>query len=270
MTAILINYSSKGLISREEISAQLRANNAAGLRFLLNESSDPCIILADADAVSFCQRNTVMAAKSASGTGKSLCLVEHFMAAAALANLKNYDLLLEAEELPFGDGSSIFWWQLMQENALVQPITQHKYRLKEEIRVADDTDPSRYIIAKPANASSISYQLVMPEPIGEQSFTYSPDMDPESLLKARTFSSLAENKMLGLDNWVLGYDENGFDQELHFPDEAARHKCLDLIGDLYLSTFNPLEVDMEVISHKGSHALNNKMAKALKQNIVLN
>jgi UDP-3-O-acyl-N-acetylglucosamine deacetylase len=90
----------------------------------------------------------------------------------------------------------------------------------------------------------------------------------EEIASARTFASEAENKILGLSGWVLGYTESSFTLPLRHPLEPAQHKALDLIGDMYLAGINPLDIGMQVISNQGGHSLNIELARALRQEIL--
>jgi UDP-3-O-acyl-N-acetylglucosamine deacetylase len=52
------------------------------------------------------------------------------------------------------------------------------------------------------------------------------------------------------------------------PFEPAKHKILDLIGDFYLTGFNPLSLNAQVIVKEAGHAVHVKVAKILKDKII--
>lgn len=245
-----------GLISRKPVQSRIEANNSLGIRFI-----HPCgeIIEADVANIFSTQRNTVLAKNN-----NCICLTEHFMAAAACANLTNVDVFLDAEELPFADGSAMFWFDFFTNHFHSSPLKT--FFFEEEIKIIDESDASRFILLQPALEFSASYQLISNHNyLKTQSYTWNQNLPCSDLLRARTFSSYSENQILGLENWVLGFDDNGFKQDLFFDNEPARHKLLDLIGDLYLSGFNPLALKAKITSVKAGHELNSRMAKKIKE-----
>jgi UDP-3-O-acyl-N-acetylglucosamine deacetylase len=85
--------------------------------------------------------------------------------------------------------------------------------------------------------------------VGEQLHEFemsSPEAYRSQIAPARTFGFMRDLKMMSelglgsggrLDNFVLVGEDNVLNTELRFPDEFARHKVLDIIGDLYLLGF---------------------------------
>lgn len=252
---------SRGLISRRIVRAEISENEGLGIRFI---SPEKFIIEAKLENLYSTQRNTVLASKE--NPCESICLTEHFLAALALLNIKNIDIKLSDYELPFGDGSARIWIDFFREKKLASKIKDSKFSLKKILLVHDDTNPEKFIKAIPSENFSIKYMMNWDHPkILKQDFTWRLGDSIEEVSDARTFASEAENQILGLSNWVIGLTENDFTMPLRFPDEPSRHKTLDLIGDLMLSGYNPLEVKMELISNQGGHELNSKMAHELTQ-----
>ncbi len=251
-------YKGFGLISREEVSVTLRANQENQLRFITKNGN---IIPISTDSLFSTQRNTVLASGD-----DAVCLVEHFLAAAAFARLRSFDIVLSHEELPFEDGSAKFWLNVFDSWGLIQEAREPFLVLPARIQIQDEEDPTRYILMEPSEHLSLTYHLDWAHPlIGIQEYTWTTQMNVLDLLSARTFSSEYENQILGLSGIVIGLTETGFTKELHSFDEPCRHKLLDLIGDLMLSTYNPLDIKMKVYSHKAGHALNAKAAQQLKE-----
>ncbi len=259
----------KGIISRKPIKAEITSNQSLGIRFQLPNLKFVSVCLQNLQST---QRNTVLG-----DADDMVCLVEHFLAAAALTNLNNIDVKLNETELPFGDGSSQFWIDYFFTSGLSQinndkPKSEDygsRLTINHSIKITDDNDPTRYIEIKPSNNFSANYRLEQAPPIGKQEFTWVLGVNAISdVSKARTFSSKAENAMLGLDGWVLGYDHEGFDQKLYFDNEPARHKVLDLLGDLMLLGINPLRLNVNITSVKGGHSLNAKATEALLKEII--
>lgn len=255
------SLSAYGLISRQLVKADIQPNQGLGIRFI-----HPCgeIIDACTDNLFSTQRNTVLAKNN-----NCICLTEHFLAGAALAQVNNLDISLSEEELPFGDGGAKFWFDFLDMKFKKEELKGINFETKLEVR--DENDDSRYITLEPANELQISYQLVSQNPgLESQEYIWTKNLSADEVSKARTFSNYTENQMLQLENWVLGFDENGFKQDLFFDNEPARHKVLDLLGDLYLSGFNPLSFNAKITSHKAGHKLNTDMARKIKEYIANN
>jgi UDP-3-O-acyl-N-acetylglucosamine deacetylase len=256
---------SRGIISRELVGVEIFSNEDLGIRFI---SPQGFLIRATIENLHSTQRNTVLAPKE--NPSEAICLTEHCLAGLALLGIKNLDIKLNSYELPFGDGSSKLWVDFFQENELSGNIEASKFSLKETIRIEDQSNPERFIEASPSETFSLTYKLSWKHPkISKQSFTWTLGEPIDEIYLARTFASEEENKILGLNNWVVGLTEDDFSMPLHYPDEPARHKALDLIGDLMLSGFNPLEVKMSVLSNQGGHELNSKLALELSKSVFL-
>lgn len=250
------SLSAYGLISRQLIKAEISANDGLGIRFI-----HPCgeIVEARASNVFSTQRNTVLAKNN-----NCICLTEHFLAGAALAKVDDLDVKLDGEELPFGDGGAKFWYDFLSKNFKSKDLK--KIDFKETILVTDENDNSRFIKLEPSDSFQVSYKLITNNnTLGTQEFAWTEKLSSDEVTRARTFSSYAENQMLQLENWVLGFDDNGFKQELYFENEPARHKVLDLIGDLFLSGINPLSLNAKITSNKAGHELNTKMARRIME-----
>ncbi len=253
------------LISRSEAIAQFETSSSRGIFFSLEPHGLAYRpeIKAEVANVSSTQRNTVLEHKA---SGRALCLVEHFMAAAALSGIDSLKIQLSADELPFGDGSALFWLEALKPYA--NKINNSSIELKREIYVEDPSNPQRNIRAIPSRENcSISYLLDMRHivsPIGLMQYKWQLAVDSiEELAAARTFSSEAENNILGLSGIVLGYNDKDFSMPLRHPLEPSQHKVLDLLGDMYLCGINPLKIKMQVISNQAGHSLNVELARQL-------
>ncbi|MCA9160152.1 MAG: UDP-3-O-acyl-N-acetylglucosamine deacetylase, partial [Planctomycetales bacterium] len=93
----------------------------------------------------------------------------------------------------------------------------------------------------------------------------------ETICAARTFIGIETAQMLqarGMAKHVTEQDLIVFDQHgpvnnrLRYPDECARHKLLDLIGDLAVTG---VDVVGRITSHRGGHQLNGEMSSALRE-----
>ncbi len=254
---VKLTLESDGIISRNKVKARIQKNLGLGIRFVLDSAT---VVEANINNLFSTQRNTVIAKNE-----ECVCLCEHFLAACALSNVTDVDLFINENELPFADGSAICWLDFFRESGLMQSKPHVKFSLKSSIMIRDEHDSSRYIELVPADSFKVTYHLDWKHPlIGVQEYTWNASSDSiELIARARTFSNETENKILGLSGWVIGLTDDAFTHELHFTDEPARHKALDLVGDMMLSGVNPLSIGMHVISHKGGHELNSKVARYL-------
>ena len=178
-----------------------------------------------------------------SGNGHSIRTVEHLMS--ALHGLGITNLLIKTEdEIPALDGSAQEYCRELREAGIqdqsppVEPIAVTKTL---QVGAGDE-----FIRIEPASHLIIDYTLDYPRPIGVQRVHFemtSPDDYMTQIAPARTFGFVREFHKLAqmglasggrLDNLILVDDEKVVNTTLRFPDEFARHKVLDLIGDLFL------------------------------------
>jgi UDP-3-O-[3-hydroxymyristoyl] N-acetylglucosamine deacetylase len=178
-----------------------------------------------------------------SGNGHSIRTVEHLMSALHGFGITNL-LVKTDDEVPALDGSALEYCKQLREAgvreqaALVEPIAVQK-----TIQVGSGEE---FIRIEPARHLIIDYTLDYPAPIGVQKVHFeltSSDAYIDQVAPARTFGFVREFHKLAqmglasggrLDNLILVDDEKVVNTTLRFADEFARHKVLDLIGDLYL------------------------------------
>ncbi|MGH7244891.1 MAG: UDP-3-O-acyl-N-acetylglucosamine deacetylase [Phycisphaerales bacterium] len=202
----------------------------------------------------------------------TIATVEHLLSALAGLNVWHIDIATEPGELPILDGSAAGFVQTLRDAALISP-SPRAIRLAETIRV-EDSPSGAWIEARPSNQVKYRYELFYPPGSGipEQSFEWNGDRDQYAteIAPARTFSLEREAlamKTAGLfphltprDMLVIAPDGRAIDNALRFADEPARHKLLDLIGDLALLG-GPLVA--EVTAHKSSHALTHELCRRI-------
>ena len=97
------------------------------------------------------------------------------------------------------------------------------------------------------------------------------------IIEARTFGfyhDLKKYQMLGFaqgvtqENTVGLTDDGGYTTELRSENEQIKHKILDLIGDLYLTGVNPLNMRCQILAKEAGHAVHVKVAKMLKDKLI--
>lgn len=200
--------------------------------------------------------------------------VEHCLAALTGMGVDNAIVKLAggiAGEIPGGDGSSNPFVEMVQNAGVVdQTEERHPLIIKKPIQVSNG-DASIAALPGPEDRLEIIYEYQGPAPVGRQiaSFTLGSDDFASQLAPARTF--VFEKEALELRNRGLGkhlttrdlvvIGENGpIDNQFRFPDECARHKALDILGDLSL-VGRPLRG--RIIAHKSGHELNHQLARRL-------
>lgn len=213
----------------------------AGFGIVFTALSSETSVAAHLDNVTDTGYNTTLG----SG-GQSIRTVEHLMS--ALHGMGITNLLVKTHgEVPALDGSAAEFCRLIgevglqQQAAAVAPI-----RLSRPIQVGDPEEGGEFIRMEPADRLIIDYTLVYPAPVGTQRVHFeltSPEAYTRDIAPARTFGFVSEMRRLSemglanggrLDNVILVDETRVVNTELRFADEFARHKVLDLIGDLYL------------------------------------
>jgi UDP-3-O-[3-hydroxymyristoyl] N-acetylglucosamine deacetylase len=204
--------------------------------------------------------------------GRSVRTVEHLLSALHAFGIANL-LIKTDDEVPALDGSALeFCKQLAEVGVTDQDATVEPLKLACKIVIGEEGEGLEYIKAEPADHLIIDYTLDYPQPIGVQQLHFeltSPDAYMREIAPARTFGSVREFSKLNqiglgsgarLDNAILVDDEKVINTTLRFADEFARHKVLDLIGDLYLLG-RPLHA--HVTASKTGHSDNLALVKAI-------
>ncbi len=245
-----------GLTSKQMVKVELKPGNS-GINFFLKTSSSSLVkIPANANYVVNTLRNVVLGIKS-----ERICLVEHLLAAIGLFGLNNLDIFVDGPEIPLGDGSAKLWLDLFYANSLKPVPVVADIELPEPVVFKQN---SSYLLALPDSRFSLNYLMDWQHPlIGKRWQEFNDKSLIEDIGLARTFGSLKEHKLLGVDDVMVTLTPDGFSQELIFNDEPVRHKLLDLFGDLMLSGYNPQRFKAKFISVKGGHTLDVKMAGKL-------
>ena len=178
-----------------------------------------------------------------SGNGHSVRTVEHLLSALhglAISNLR----VQTGDEVPSLDGSALeFCRQLLEAGMHEQDGWLEPVAPKKPVQVGHGGE---FIRIEPAERLIVDYTLEYPLPIGLQRVHFeldSPEAYVTEIAPARTFGLVREFRKMSemglakggrLDNCILIDDEKIVNTTLRFTDECARHKVLDLIGDLYL------------------------------------
>jgi UDP-3-O-acyl N-acetylglucosamine deacetylase len=183
-------------------------------------------------------------ATSLRGKGIAVGTVEHFLAVLHSYGISNLLVKIQGE-IPIMDGSALEFCRLIEEAGIdEQDADWSEIVVDKTYRVSAKNGES--ISVEPAAAFTVEYHLNYPEPVGAQEHTYvcrGADSFKEEIAPARTFGFVKDIENLEkaglvnggrLSNCILIDDQKVINTELRFPDEFARHKILDIVGDFYL------------------------------------
>ena len=269
-----VTVSGFGFWSGQDVTIEFRpADEETGIVFVRTDlAGTPRIPAVIQNRVPGPRRTTLV------DNGCAVEMVEHVMAALAGMQIDNCELCVDRAEMPGMDGSSIGFVE-----ALLEAGREEQEALRDAIVVSSPTrveEGDSWIQANPcrSDAPKFSYQLDYPHQpcVGAQSF--SAMLREETFIReiapARTFLLKSEAELLqqqGLGTRVthqdvLVFDEQGpIDNTLRFSDECARHKLLDMIGDLALSG---KDMYGEFVARKSGHRMNSQMVFALLQQVA--
>jgi UDP-3-O-[3-hydroxymyristoyl] N-acetylglucosamine deacetylase len=183
-------------------------------------------------------------ATSVERQGQRIRTVEHFLSALHAAGVTN--LLVKVHgEIPVLDGSAAEFCRTLEEVGLEdQGVARREIVVDRTYQV--EAGAGRSLTIEPFDGFSVSYFLSYPPPVGEQRFEFTLTSFEDyrrEVAPARTFGFMRDLKMMSelglgsggrLDNCILVGEDNVINTDLRFGDEFARHKVLDIIGDLYL------------------------------------
>ncbi|MCD8444187.1 UDP-3-O-acyl-N-acetylglucosamine deacetylase, partial [Tenacibaculum finnmarkense] len=261
-----ITLTGVGLHTGNEVTMVLKpAPVNHGFSFTRVDLEGAPTIQAKAEFVTDTQRGTNLECK-----GVKIQTPEHILAAVVGLEIDNLIIELNASELPIMDGSSKYFVKALEDAIIVsQDAEVEEYVVKEIITYKDEETGSE-IILMPADEYQVTAMVNFDTKVlGTQNATLSTISDfKKEISQARTFSFLHEIEMLLDNNLIKGGDLNNaivyvdkelsantteklkkaFNKEeikiqpngvlnnleLHWENEAARHKLLDVIGDLAL------------------------------------
>ena len=226
-------------------------------------------------------RRTVLAMNPADRTSPSVQTVEHVMSALAGLGITDAHVEVEGPEMPIADGSArpfvevILAAGVKELGQVIDPIV-----IRERIEIVDPRgEAAGKIIAEPREGPGfelvyhLDYGPSAPLPPQSVRFVSNPGSDDyaAAIAPARTFSTLDEAMMMrkmGMfahltpaEMLVIG-PEGPVDNTYRFSDEPARHKLLDMLGDLALAGAGR-PIQGRVTAWRSGHALNHAMARKL-------
>lgn len=287
-----------GLHTGQEVTMTFKpapVNN--GFTFVRVDLEGSPIIEADANYVVNTQRGTNL-----EKLGVKIQTSEHVLAAFVGCDIDNVTIELNASEPPIMDGSSKFFVEAIEKAEIVEQSAERVYYVVKEVISYTDEATGSEIILMPADDYQVTAMVDFgTKVLGTQNATMKSISEFKTeIADSRTFSFLHELETL-LDNGLIkGGDLNNaivyvdkeisaktmenlkvaFGKEnisvkpngildnltLHYPNEAARHKLLDVIGDLALVG---TKIKGKVIANKPGHFVNTQFAKKLSKIIKI-
>ncbi len=198
--------------------------------------------------------------------------VEHLLAALLGLGISNIHVDVDGDEMPGLDGSAAPFTRFFLELGLVdQKVPAPAYKITEPIFCSGK---NKALCIYPDDHLSVAYTLDYDHPqLRDQKveFTLTPEVFVRDIAPARTFCTLEESEEVKRRGLGLGADHKNtlviskdgvVGNKLHFPDECARHKVLDLLGDLNLLGFPVLG---RVVGLRSGHSLNRQLVQRIKE-----
>ncbi len=253
-----------GLHSGAPAAARLLpAPAGAGIAFLRTDVAGATPIPARLEEVAATARSVVL------GGSVRVATVEHLMSASYGLGIENLLVEVEGEELPCGDGSALIFVEALEAAGSVdQDAPRAPIVLEEPVWASEG---GSMIAALPAGQFQVTYVVTadaasMAPQMAE--FREGVDDFAASIAPARTWGMAAEIEALHAQGMargvsletVLAIGPDGFLNEPRFPNEMARHKILDAIGDLALLG---RPVRAHIVAVRAGHGLHVALAREI-------
>ncbi|MCD4780776.1 MAG: UDP-3-O-acyl-N-acetylglucosamine deacetylase [Candidatus Omnitrophica bacterium] len=240
----------------------------AGIQFKRVDLPQQPLILANVNSLVV---NTDVYRCTTIGEGDAVVYtVEHLMSVLCGLGIDNLLIELDAQEVPGGDGSGKdFVDALIESRIVTQDAPARHYTVKNPISIHEN---GATIFLIPSDKFEISYTLDYDHPVLRSQFIHF-EINEESFINeiapCRTFCVEDEVKELqqkGLgrganyQNTLVVGEKGVVENQTLFPDEFARHKVLDLIGDLSLLG---MPIKGHIFAIKSGHTLNLKLLREI-------
>lgn len=291
-----LTISGVGLHTGKQVTMTLKpAPENHWYRFRRIDLPEQPVVLADADNVTDTSRGTTI-----SQNGASVSTIEHLLAALVGLQIDNVLIDIDGPEVPIMDGSSYPFVKLLQETGYEEQEADRDYfEIPHNIHYSE-ADRKVDMVAMPLDGYRFTCMIDFNSPVlGSQHASISHITEfSEHIASSRTFCFLHELEMLVENNLIKGGDLNNaivvvdrevqkeelqeiaklFNREdidvakegildnieLRHQNEPARHKLLDMIGDLAL-VGQPIKG--HIMAARPGHAANVAFAKKIKQQI---
>lgn len=293
-----VSLTGVGLHTGKEVTLTFKPaeiNNGYSFKRIDLEGSP--VIEADANYVSNTQRGTCL-----EKNGVTIQTCEHVLAALVGLEIDNVIIELNTSEPPIMDGSAKYFVEVLEKAGLVEQDSNRKEYIVKDVISYIDVESGSEITIIPSDEYQVTTMVDFgTKVLGTQNATLQHISDfKKEISNSRTFSFLHEIEMLLEKGLIKGGDLNNaivyVDKELstetmerlkiafkkddiavkpngildnltlHHPNEAARHKLLDVLGDLSLIG---TRIRGKVIANKPGHYVNTQFAKKISKIIKL-
>lgn len=289
-----VSLSGKGLHTGKEVTLTIKpAKENTGFVFVRTDLEGNPQVEADVNYVTTTERGTTL-----EKLGVRIHTCEHLLAALVGCDVDNAILEMNSAEPPILDGSSKYFVEAIEEAGLETQEAEREYLVIKEVVSYTDPATGSEITMIPADNYEVTTMVDFgTKVLGTQNATLKDISDFKTeIASARTFSFLHELEMLldaglikggDISNAIVYVDKEltpdtaeklkkAFNKEdiairpngildnltLNHPNEAARHKLLDVIGDLALVG---VKLKGKVIANKPGHFVNTQFAKKLNR-----
>ncbi|MEJ8590677.1 bifunctional UDP-3-O-[3-hydroxymyristoyl] N-acetylglucosamine deacetylase/3-hydroxyacyl-ACP dehydratase [Riemerella anatipestifer] len=289
-----VSLSGIGLHTGKQVNLTIKpAKENTGFVFVRIDLEGNPQVEADVNYVTTTERGTTL-----EKLGVKIHTCEHLLAALVGMDLDNAILELDSAEPPILDGSSKFFVEAIEKAGIVEQEKAREYLVIKEVMSYTDPNSGSDITIIPSDTYEITTMVDFgTKVLGTQNATMKHISEfKEEFASARTFSFLHELEMLldhglikggDISNAIVYVDKEltpetteklkkAFGREeisirpngvldnltLNYPNEAARHKLLDVIGDLALVG---VKIKGKVIANKPGHFVNTQFAKKLNR-----
>lgn len=240
----------------------------SGIRFVRTDINPVALFPANSSQI----KDTRFATTIGTKTGV-VSTVEHLMAAFFSSGIDNAIVQIEGPEVPAMDGSAYPFIKALKDTGLAKQEAEKKYiNILKKIEIRSD---DKYIAVEPWSSFAVEVEVDFKHPVISRqkvAMELSPCLFEKHISKARTFGFLKEVELLkknglarggSLDNAVVVGDDGVLNPDgLRYSDEFARHKALDLIGDMYLLG---CPIIGKLTAYKSGHTLHQALMEALKR-----
>lgn len=267
-----------------------------GIKFKRTDLENQPVIEVSIDYVHDTSRGTTI-----SKDGVSIATTEHVLAAITGCDIDNILIELDAEETPIMDGSSKYFVEALIKAGIKEQEADREYIIIDKEIVYVDPQRKTEMIAIPCDTFKVSTMIdYETKVLGTQNAVMeSIEQFNDEIAKSRTFVFLHELEFLLNNDLIKGGDlsnaivfvnrvvsqeeldrlaklfnkprvtvlEEGIlnNLELYHPNEPARHKLLDIVGDLSLLG-KPLKA--HIIASRPGHGSNVEFAKKIKEQVM--
>ncbi|MCB2222196.1 MAG: bifunctional UDP-3-O-[3-hydroxymyristoyl] N-acetylglucosamine deacetylase/3-hydroxyacyl-ACP dehydratase [Bacteroidetes bacterium] len=289
-----VSVSGKGLHTGVDVTLTFKpAPENSGIQFKRVDLDEQPVIQADCDHVLDTNRGTTIGSN-----GAQVATIEHVMAAITGMQIDNIMVEIDNYETPIKDGSARFFTEALEKVGTVEQSAEKEFFELDKVLTYYDAEHKVEIIAIPADELKISVMIDFEtEVLSTQNATLESITDfNKEISSCRTFVFLHELEFLLSNDRIKGGDLNNaivfvnrvitqeeldrlarlFNKpsvkvlrkgilnnvDLYFENEPARHKLLDVVGDLRLAGVG---LKAHIIAKRPGHGANVEFAKIIKK-----